>query len=208
MKHIYINNSAFTLIEIIVAMSIFGIIMVSVLSIFLFSSQMSTRVEMNRIMQENIKNITEDIAENMRKSSLADVIPDNSANSCNPDWPSFGVTGTKLCLASGIEYTIWYPSGDPVVWTKQNTLWECKDPNKPNCHIIKRDSPMEEYYPLSNSFSHFESLSFEITNQEIPKLYLHFTVRPSSNKWLANDIVENSLTHIQTTLSQRLITTQ
>jgi prepilin-type N-terminal cleavage/methylation domain-containing protein len=72
------NTAAFTLIEIIIAMSIFGIMMISVLSIFLFSSQMSTRVEMNRIMQENIKNVTQDIAENIRKSSLANVIHDNS----------------------------------------------------------------------------------------------------------------------------------
>jgi prepilin-type N-terminal cleavage/methylation domain-containing protein len=83
MKKIKIDIPAFTLIEIIIAMSIFGIIMVSVLSIFLFSSQMSTRVEMNRIMQENIKNVTEDIAENIRKSNLSDVIPDNLANSCS-----------------------------------------------------------------------------------------------------------------------------
>jgi len=55
--------SAFTLIELIVAISIFGIIMISVMSIFLFSSQMSARVEIQRIMQENIKNVVEDISE-------------------------------------------------------------------------------------------------------------------------------------------------
>jgi len=41
--------------------------MISVIAIFLFSSQMSTRVELNRLMQENIKNVFEDIAENVRK---------------------------------------------------------------------------------------------------------------------------------------------
>jgi len=41
--------------------------MVAVISIFLFSSQMSARVELNRLMQENIKNVVEDIAEEVRK---------------------------------------------------------------------------------------------------------------------------------------------
>jgi len=57
------TSSAFTLIELIVAISIFAVIMVSVMSIFLFSSQMSARVEIQRTMQENIKNVMEDIAE-------------------------------------------------------------------------------------------------------------------------------------------------
>ncbi len=185
-------------------MTIFGIIMVSVLSIFLFSSQMSTRVEMNRIMQENIKNVTEDISENLRLSSLSDVVADNSANSCEST-PSSG-TWTKLCLESWVEYTIWYQSGND--WNKRNSISECRDIANPNCHIIKRDGPSDDYYPLSNSFTHFENISFEITNQEIPKVTIHMTVRPSAKKWLAVEIIENGITHIQTTLSERLITTK
>jgi hypothetical protein len=42
----------------------------SVMSIFLFSSQMSSRVELNRLLQENIKNVVEDIAENVRKNGI------------------------------------------------------------------------------------------------------------------------------------------
>jgi hypothetical protein len=49
---------------------IFGIMMISVMSIFLFSSQMSARVELNRALQENIKNVVENIAEDIRKSGI------------------------------------------------------------------------------------------------------------------------------------------
>ena len=207
MKQLLNNRSAFTLIEIIIAMTIFGIIMVSVLSIFLFSSQMSTRVEMNRLMQENIKNVTEDISENLRLSSLADVIADGSNASCAVT--AFTGTGTKLCLKSWVEYTIGYFDESLNKWTKQNNISECRDITKSNCHIIKADgsSITDDYYPLSNSFTHFENMSFEITNQEIPKVSIHMTVRPSAKKWLAVEIVENGITHIQTTLSERLITT-
>jgi len=206
MKLQKLHPSAFTLIEIIIAITIFGIIMISVLSIFLFSSQMSTRVEINRVMQENIKNVTENISENIRTSGLADVIADTAVTSCQ-DTPSSG-TGTKLCLKSWAEYTIWYAYGDPILWKRQNQISECQDISKPNCHIIKRDTPTDNYYPLSNSFTHFENISFEITNSDIPKVNIHMTVRPSAQKWLAREIVENSTTHIQTTISERLITTQ
>lgn len=207
MKEYTWYKSAFTLIEIIIAITIFGIIMVSVLSIFLFSSQMSTRVDMNRTMQENIKNVTEDISENVRKNWLSGVLADWFIDACN-NWSWAWVVGTKLCLNGGIEYTIWYAHGNPIEWKRQNTISECQDITKPNCHIIKRDNPKEEYYPLSNSFSHFTHLGFEITNRDVPKLHMHMSVRPSAKKWLALEIVKNGIIHVQTTLSERLITTQ
>lgn len=207
MKTLIVKNPAFTLIEIMVAMTIFSIIMVSVLSIFLFSSQMSTRVELNRTMQENIKNVIEDISENIRRYWLSWVLADWAIDSCN-NWSGSLLIWTKLCLNWGIEYTIWYADGDPIEWKRQTSISDCQDITKPNCHILKRDSPLEAYYPLSNSFSHFKNISFEITNQEIPKLNMNMSVRPSVQKWLSSDIAENGVTHIQTTLSHRLIKTQ
>jgi len=201
----YNITSAFTLIEVIVAMTIFGIIMISVLSIFLFSSQMSSRVEINRIMQENIKNVTEDIAENIRKKWLSWVLADGWFDACN-SWSWATLVWTKLCLWWGIEYSIWYATGATLDWQRVNDISYCQDINS-QCHIIKRDTPSEDYYPLSNSFSHFENISFVITNEDIPKLSLHMSLRASSAKWLSSQVVRNSITHIQTTISQRLIST-
>jgi len=74
MKHIKIQKkAAFTLIELIVSMTIFTIIMVSVMSIFIFSSQLSGKIEINRVLQENIKNVVETIAEDVRKNRLVGV---------------------------------------------------------------------------------------------------------------------------------------
>lgn len=205
MKH-YNITSAFTLIEVIVAMTIFGIIMISVLSIFLFSSQMSSRVEINRIMQENIKNITEDISENIRKKWLSWVLADGWFDSCN-SWSGSSLVWTKLCLEWWIEYSIWHATGATLSWQRVNDISTCQDINS-QCHIIKRDTPSEDYYPLTNSFSHFEDISFVITNTDIPKLSLHMSLRASVNKGLSSQVVTNSLTHIQTTISERLITTR
>jgi len=203
MKLQKLHSSAFTLIEIIIAMTIFGVIMVSVLSIFLFSSQMSTRVEINRVMQENIKNVTENISENIRLSSLQGV-----AAWIDPSCSSSTATGSslKLCLNSGVEYTLWYDDGSD--WKAHTSSTICNDITQANCHIIKRDSPSEDYYPLSNSFTHFENINFEITNEEIPKVFIHMSVRPSAQKWLASEIVQNGITHVQTSISERLITTR
>ena len=68
MKHTsYIQKPVgFTLIELIVAITLFSIVMVSVFSIFIFASDLSGRIEINRLMQENTKNVVETITEDIR----------------------------------------------------------------------------------------------------------------------------------------------
>jgi prepilin-type N-terminal cleavage/methylation domain-containing protein len=64
------NKKAFTLVEIIVAITIFLIVMVSVMQIFLVSSTLTNKIDINRQVQENIKNLTETITEDMRKNFI------------------------------------------------------------------------------------------------------------------------------------------
>ena len=54
-------------------MSILAIMLVSILSVFLFSSQMSHLVDLNRVTQENMKNVLEDISESVRKDGIIGV---------------------------------------------------------------------------------------------------------------------------------------
>jgi len=51
-----INNKAFTLIEIIVSITIFMIVIVSITAIFIISTDISKKADINRTMQENTKN--------------------------------------------------------------------------------------------------------------------------------------------------------
>jgi len=62
------NNQirAFTLIEIIVSITILSIVMVSVFAIFFLVSDLSNKTDINRLIQENVKTITETIAEDIR----------------------------------------------------------------------------------------------------------------------------------------------
>ncbi len=205
MKYTTNNTSpAFTLIELIVAITIFGVIMISVMSVFLFASQMSARVEVQRIMQENIKNVVEDIAEWVRKSGLSWVLPDGGIDACSWSWA--WLVGTKLCLNNGTQYSIWYIDSWIGSWVRSTDInGDCWD-IKSSCHVLKKDTAWW-YYPLSNSFIHFEDISFVIVNSEVPKLLLNITVRPSSYKSLPSAIVKNNKVHIQTTFSERLIKT-
>jgi len=60
------KNKAFTLVEIMIAVTIFMIVMISVMQIFGISSHLTNKIDINRQMQENIKNLTETISNDVR----------------------------------------------------------------------------------------------------------------------------------------------
>lgn len=194
----------FTLIELIVAMSIFSIIMVSVLSVFIFSSQMSTRVELNRVMQENIKNVLEDIAEGVRKDGIIGVR--NFSETCTTFKNAGAVVDSKtaLCL-QGAEYMIGFKNGANFE-VVSNVASYCSNPDNV-CYIIKKEAA-GGFYPLTNSFVTFEDIRFTLSNTELPKLTIHLTARPSIRKWLSLDLIQGTRIFIQTSLSERLIETK
>lgn len=207
----------FTLVELIVAIAIFGIIMISVIAIFLFSSQMSTRVELNRLMQENIKNVLEDMAENVRKWNIWEkdsdghtinaVLWDGFPDACNLIWP--WNPWTKLCLNAGdIEYSLWYYNETLDRWDRTDLSY-CAD-LKNTCHILKKDFG-GNFYPLTNSFVSFTDIQFIVSNEdktEIPKVTVRMILRPAARKWLAANLLDLNTIEIQTTLSERLIETK
>lgn len=201
----------FTLIELIVAISIFGVIMVTVMSIFIFSSQMSTRVELNRAMQENIKNVVEDIAEELRKWSIEDVSPDNLHDciSGTPQIFSSPESGDKLCLAGNKKYILWHKVWG--VWVRVTDVSQCSDFTENDeslCRILKSEGVSGTYYPLTNNLIAVESLKFTVSNETLPKLMIHMQLRPAYRKWLQSSIIDSNRMSIQTTVSQRFIKTQ
>jgi prepilin-type N-terminal cleavage/methylation domain-containing protein len=59
------KNKGFTLVEIMVAITIFMIVMISVMQIFGISVNLTNKIDINRQIQENIKNLTETISEDV-----------------------------------------------------------------------------------------------------------------------------------------------
>lgn len=199
-----IIHTWFTLIELIVAISIFAILMISVLSIFLFSSQMSIRVELNRSMQENIKNVVEDITENIRKWWVAWLKDFWWTCTWLSGWNSISSDG--LCLESWDEYILWSYDEINDVWTRvDDSEVFCSDVES-ECRVLKREWTWD-YFPLTNSFIHFQRIEFSLSNEKLPKLTINLSVRPSFRKWIPLEMIENNILHIQTTVSERLIET-
>lgn len=209
-----IQHTWFTLIELMVAMTIFAIIMVSVISIFIFSSQMSTRVELSRVMQENVKNVYEDIAEEVRKWKIIDtstgVLPIN--NCVIPlTWAHSIVspeTGDKLCLAGDIEYAIWNKQSGS--WSRVGNLDDCKDADEDDdkvCRVLKKIGA-GDYFPLTNNRVAVENLEFRVSNETLPKVSIFMTVRSAYKKGLNSSLVQANTLQLQTTVSQRFIETR
>lgn len=61
------STRAFTLIELVVSITILSVIMLSVFMIYSNLIQINKRLEALRIVQENIRNITEQIASDVRE---------------------------------------------------------------------------------------------------------------------------------------------
>ena len=190
------NKNAFTLVEVMVAITIFLVVMVSVMQIFLISNQLTNKIDINRQVQENIKNLTEAISEDIRNYWIwwaSNSIDDYSLNIWN------GLCLWKDIANCDIKY---YISNEENLIRKVD-ITECSDLNK-NCFLVKHDWTPSR---MTNSWVAFEDLNFTILWNQKKKLVINFTMRPSTKKWINSDMIKNSKVIFQTTISERFVKT-
>ena len=201
MKYTHKHNAWFTLIELLVSITIFSIIMVSVISIFIFSANLSAKVDINRSMQENIKNAVETMAEDIRKNGITWISVD-AGDACIMPVAGSSITWNKLCT-SAHEYTL----SDIVLPAtfSRNLNPSCTDITT-WCSLFQKD-PLVWWSPLTNSFVSFRELNFTLTwdNKNQKKVTVNFVIQPAVKKWVRTDLIKNSKIVFQTTLSERLI---
>jgi len=193
------NKNAFTLIEIMVAITIFMIVMVSVMQIFWISSQLTNKIDINRQVQENIKNLTETISEDMRENWIGWV----KKESIPHDYEDDSLKNWNLLKIWNNEY---YLSDDDEIFTRvyfDDIDAKCKE-LKNNCFLVKDDWTPSR---LTNSWVAFEDLNFTIMWDDIKKLVINFTMRPSTKKWIPSNLIKNSKVIFQTTISERFVKT-
>ena len=209
MKNKYHTSQAFTLIEILISMTIFSIIMVSVMMIYVTATDTSKKYDINREMRNNIKSVVEDIAEEVRKNDIEWVKSDYlwDFNFSNWSW-------SRLKLKNWPEYRL--VKYNKISWDEYDnltpaekewlSLWDnCLD-IKDMCRIVKFDNSGTEIWPLSNSKVSFTDLSFNVTGSlAVPKVTLNFTARASVREWVRSELAEKTKIIFQTTVSERVL---
>ena len=203
MKKIY-SHSWFTLVEVLVAMTIFSMTMVSVLVIYATASEIAIKTDINREMQQNIKSVVEAIAEDVRKNANKNETPILVHSNISPyvpvaDWIT---ENTHAIQIGNNKYYLVELDQIRANWSNGITNTDCNDIENV-CVLAKVDSSGDLIWPLSNSKISFTHLNFYVTNGDIPKITINFTARAAINNWLRNDLIENSTLHFQTTISER-----
>jgi len=196
---------AFTLLEILVALTIFSIFMVSMIMIYASSANIDRKIEINRSMQENTKNIIETIAEDIRKNGIS-WVSDTLWIWCSFPSTDLYKSGDKLCVWTNNYYLVIKNS---VTWNYQridssNIQTKCWD-LKNECILVRKQ--WSDITRLSNSRVRFTNLEFLVSNDNIPKVTIIYEMQPSIKKWVKYETIKNSKLNFQTTITSRLIKT-
>lgn len=195
------KNTAFTLIEVIISVAIFSIIMVSIMSIFIISSDTTLKADINRAMHENVKNSISEITEDIRKNWIIWVSLDPTRSNCTFTNDEFYKEWTKLCTWNN-EYYLAYNA-----WTDINRADAdiCKELNK-HCFLYKHGVG-----PLTNSLVDVKDLTFYVSKNKkewssigtVKKATINITFQPSIKSWVKPDLIKNNKLYFQTTVSER-----
>lgn len=195
------SKTWFTLIELLVSISILSIVMISIFTIFQLASEANNRTDISRAMQENIKNIVETIAEDVRTKSISWL--NSQINwSCDLSWWNY-LTWSKLCIW-GNNYYLARFNNTTWVYNRIIDFSDC-DIWKESCVLVKKDVN-GDINPLSNSWVEFRNINFSVVNLENKekKLILNFVMQPSTKKWIKMWLIKDNKIIFQTTFSQRL----
>lgn len=191
------NINWFTLVEVIVSVTIFSVMIISIIWIYIVSTDITLKSDINRMMQENIKNVTSTMAEDIRKNWIAWV--SDGAVDANCDitlWSNLFKKWDKLCTNSWEVYYLakWNDSVDQYIRVDES---ECDEIHE-HCSIVGGSQK-----PLTNSFLSVKSLDFYVSKDSIPKVTMNIIFQPAVGKWVKTDLIQQSKITFQTTMSER-----
>jgi len=192
------KKSWFTLIELIITITIASIIIISVVDVFILSTDISMKTDINRNMQKNIKNVVEFIAEDIRKNWVGSwVAVDWSIDCTLPSWTNNYSTWSKLCTNSNNQYYLAYRDDYGIRKSNSDCAWNTW------CTIVVND--WSDSSPLANSYVNFSNLAFYLSNDKVPKVTISFTAKPALWKWVKANLIKDTEIKFQTTITERFI---
>jgi len=186
--------SAFTLIEVLVSITIFSVMMISIMSIYIISTDITVKSDINRMMQVNLKNVTSTIAEDIRKDWII-WVSSETIDQCNSfDENENYKYGSKLCTKSWNEY-----------YLAKNVTWIYTRVDSSECSSLIDHCVIYNLnkWPLTNSFVSIKDLDFYFSKEAISKVTMVVSLHPAVKKWVKSNLIEESKMIFQTTISER-----
>lgn len=193
MKEKKYNKLWFTLIEILVSITILWIIMISVFAIYIASSDINLKTDITRALQQNVKTSIEKLSEDIRKNGF-ECVQISPSESCLPWtlWNSDTLTGTLL-KTNLWKYYLWSPD---ISWYWPASNSYCSE-TKNSCTLV------HNWKPIMNSWVDVKNLEFRVTNHGVDKVTILMTLQPAVWKWIKTNLIENNKFYFQTTISER-----
>jgi len=179
-------HPGFTLIEVIVSISIMSVILVAIMSVFFSMNDVSQKTDVQRQLQSNIKNAIETMSQDIRNNGVS-LDCDSLVSELGEFW----------CDNTGNIYQIWKKD---ILWNfVPTTTGECSDVNT-NCYLLRNRTP------LTNSFVSIQDVNFSVLGDlDLPRLSISITLHPSFQKWVKANLIKNSTITLQTTLSESFL---
>lgn len=187
----------FTLIEIVVSVAIFSIIIISMISIYILSSETSLKSDINRAMHENTKNIVSEIYEDTIRNSIL-WVSQNVLDSCSFSTSFNYKSWNKLCIWTNDYYVA---KEDLWIYTRIDDLTYCQQIDS-QCYIVKK-SPWLDPSPLTNSLVTIKSLDFKVSKSFVPKVTMNIVLQPTIKAWVRPSLIEQNKLILETTISNR-----
>lgn len=196
MKKYNIYNKAFTLVEVLVSLTIFSVIITSVIWIYITSNDLIVKSDINRKMQENLKNVSSIIADDIRKNWIL-WLSENI-------WDSYdlNVWVNKYKEATALKTKLW---NTYYLAKKDEITWIYLRVDNISCIDIKDQCVIYNLnkWILTNSFVSVKSLNFYFSKDAVNKVTISIIMQPSIKKWVKIDLIKESKLVFQTTISER-----
>lgn len=181
----------FTLIEVLVSLTILSIILVSVFGIYISSSDISLKTDITRMLQQNIKSSVERIAEDVRKNSF-DCVRNTYWDPCV--LPSVNKTNTWSILE------VW----SNTYYLAQKNWASYVSVEKENCdELDEKCTLVLNWKPIMNSWVDVKDIQFLISDTSVKKVTILMTLQPAIWKWIKSNLIKDNRFHFQTTISER-----
>lgn len=190
-----INSHWFTLIEMIVSVTILAIIMLSIFVIYRNIIFINKKLELDRIIQQNSRNIIESLATEIRDKWIDYSYYSNLTEQFDYSWSG----NTILAIANSWEYCMQKQSNACSRDCYKNSRW---------CFLWKLNTDIQ----LSDEKVQVNNLRFFISDNKSVwvldwkrewKVTIVFDLSIAPNAWINANMVKDSSIHIQTTISTK-----